>query len=114
MVQVAAGPEHCVALTANGDVFTWGRGQYYVLGHGSETPLAQPQMVHSLNDVRVTKVAAGENHSLALDDKGQLWSWGKLATGHPDANGRGMPARVQGLDGVQIVDMAAGSRWVSS
>ncbi len=35
VAKIAAGVYHTVALTAEGDVYSWGRGLYGVLGNGS-------------------------------------------------------------------------------
>jgi len=36
VVAVSAGREHSLATTADGAVFTWGRGEYGILGHGED------------------------------------------------------------------------------
>jgi len=36
VVAVSAGYQHSLALTANGAVFTWGKGEYGCLGHGED------------------------------------------------------------------------------
>ena len=34
VVSVDCGASHTVAVTAEGDVYTWGRGKFGALGHG--------------------------------------------------------------------------------
>ena len=36
VVAVSAGARHCIALTTNGAVFTWGEGEDGCLGHGED------------------------------------------------------------------------------
>jgi hypothetical protein len=66
-VAIAAGFQHCVALTAEGRVVAWGvndAGQCNV-------PLGLQ---------RVTAIAAGTYHTVALKDDGTVVSWGKVAS----------------------------------
>jgi alpha-tubulin suppressor-like RCC1 family protein len=56
-------------------------------------------------------VAAGELHSMAIDDSGRLWSWGANGSGQlgdGTTRDRSRPARVEGLSGV--VAAAGGAR----
>ena len=36
VIAASAGQHHSLALTGDGDVFTWGRGEQGCLGHGEE------------------------------------------------------------------------------
>ncbi|KAM0861517.1 hypothetical protein ACQ4PT_045837 [Festuca glaucescens] len=80
---VAAGEAHTLALTCNGEVYSWGRGTFGRLGTGREADEQVPTAVVPAAAVggggqrpRFAAVAAGAYHSLALDDEGSLWSWG--------------------------------------
>ncbi|KAK3161817.1 hypothetical protein QOZ80_1BG0081910 [Eleusine coracana subsp. coracana] len=80
VVAVAAGEAHTVALTGDGEVFSWGRGMFGRLGTGREddelVPTAVAPVVSGRPRPRLVAVTAGAYHSLALDDEGSLWSWG--------------------------------------
>lgn len=39
-------------------------------------PQPRPALIEALTHTKVTKVACGHNHTLALDDKGAAYSWG--------------------------------------
>ena len=45
VVGVAAGGNHSIALAADGRVFTFGRGECGVLGHGDEQDQRYPRVV---------------------------------------------------------------------
>uniref|UniRef100_A0A7I4F9M2 Uncharacterized protein n=1 Tax=Physcomitrium patens TaxID=3218 RepID=A0A7I4F9M2_PHYPA len=84
VVQVAAGEAHTLALTASGSVYTWGRGQFGRMGMGVFQDELEPTLVEigatveednglptrddrdSAERSRVTQIAAGAYHSLAL------------------------------------------------
>lgn len=97
VAQVCCGDYYCMALSRAGDVFTWGEASEGQLGHGEThefyqvgladrhmassayTFLPQPEPVLALSDVRVTQVACGGNHSVALSADGatsRLFEWG--------------------------------------
>lgn len=69
---------HMLACTETGTVYSWGDGSKGKLGHGSMDPVEWPRMIdqqHFLTQ-RVVKVAVGGLHSLALTEKGLVFSWG--------------------------------------
>lgn len=45
VLQVAAGEAHCAVLGANGYAYSWGRGKYGQLGHGSFEDEQAPKQV---------------------------------------------------------------------
>lgn len=63
---VGAGFNYSVFLDRNGAVWTCGKGVNGVLGHGDFADATAPTRVLALKGHRVVKVAAGQNHVLAL------------------------------------------------
>lgn len=117
IVQVDCGQHHYVALDTSGGVWTWGvaPAQPAALGQGGHGKLGQgPQRVRSLSHARVTQVAAGDAHTCAVTEHGQLYTWGIGVLGTVpahDAKARmrvGTPALVRGILCVRSV--AAGGR----
>ncbi len=70
-----SGP-HVVAVTTNGQLYTWGHNGYGQLGQGISITIGQgctPGRVRGvLDSVRVTKVACGGHHTLALTQGGEV------------------------------------------
>jgi alpha-tubulin suppressor-like RCC1 family protein len=102
VAQVGAGTNFAVALTASGSVYSWGANQYGQLGQarneGDEDaanptplPVAMPAGAG-----RVTQIAAGGSHVLAVTSSGQLYGWGADGAGQtgatPSPSGQGSGA----------------------
>jgi len=108
---VAAGIGHGLALTADGDVYSWGYNAHGRLGDGIDDHRSVPALVSALDEVHVTAIAAGSGHSLAVTADGDVYSWGfnkygRLGDGITD---RFVPALVSALDEVHVTAVAAGS-----
>uniref|UniRef100_UPI001A996168 X-linked retinitis pigmentosa GTPase regulator n=1 Tax=Gasterosteus aculeatus aculeatus TaxID=481459 RepID=UPI001A996168 len=76
VTQVCCGGEHTVALAEN-NVYTFGRGQYGQLGHGTfqfEADLPKP-LEHFCNS-SIKHVACGENHTAVITSNGLLYTFG--------------------------------------
>ncbi|UIZ23486.1 hypothetical protein KXD40_007965 [Peronospora effusa] len=80
ITQVACGAFHTLATDLNGHVFAWGsnsRGQLGFLSPGSSAiTMETPSVVGALRGARISSVACGEYHSLALSSDGCIFSWG--------------------------------------
>lgn len=76
VVAVAAHTMHTLALTASGAVYSFGDGSAGKLGHGEDAAERVPRRVEALGGVLVTDVSVGQQHTLALDDAGVVYSWG--------------------------------------
>ena len=45
VVDIAAGGAHSACITANGELYTWGKGRYGRLGHGDSEDQPRPKLV---------------------------------------------------------------------
>jgi alpha-tubulin suppressor-like RCC1 family protein len=75
VTSVATGNALTAAVTKDGRLLTWGRGESGQLGLGA-TDLSTPSAVDLPTGVRVVKADAGERHLVALTSKGALLTWG--------------------------------------
>lgn len=48
IVDVACGGAHSAAITAAGELYTWGKGRYGRLGHGDSEDQLKPKLVEAL------------------------------------------------------------------
>jgi len=76
IVSVAASDWHCLALSREGEVYSWGDGIDGSLGHADGDDRAVPSRIESLS--RIECIAAGDNRtSAAVDEDGRLFTWGR-------------------------------------
>jgi len=72
------GYPHAMALTKGGDVWAWGDNQLGELGQGSTSAFnATPSKVKFPAGTKIVDVQPGDYHDIALDDQGQVWTWGQ-------------------------------------
>ena len=75
VVQVAAGGNHSMALTASGELYAWGKGNWGQLGHGGKEDLAVPRVVDRIKGA-VMGMAGGIHHSLVTTAEGHVLAFG--------------------------------------
>ncbi|CAH1793710.1 unnamed protein product, partial [Owenia fusiformis] len=83
IIQVVCGYDHCLALTKDGRVFTWGSNSHGQLGLGGSSSANQtsPCELVSLKGLPVAQIAASGYHSMILSRSGALFGFGKNSFG---------------------------------
>lgn len=78
IVRIAAANKHSVAVSLDGDVFTWGSNACGQLGYGSfdSNSSPNPRAVESLKGRHVIECAASKRHTLVLTADGDVMTWG--------------------------------------
>jgi hypothetical protein len=79
VVAVSLGDSHSAAITANGDLYTWGANGSGQLGLGDifwDSNRAVPNKVTALSNVKT--VCLGERYSAAVTANGNLYEWGQI------------------------------------
>ena len=102
---------HSLALTADGAIWSWGRGLGGELGHGDTQSQLLPKKIEAFAGQRVVAVSAGFDHSLTLTADGAVLSWGYGANGrlgHGDGQNRLLPKKVEALAERRVVAVSAG------
>jgi len=76
--KVRVGLRHSAAITKDGYLYTFGNGNWGVLGHGSESFISfnKPKLVEGLLGLKIVDVQLGEYHTMALAEDGSVWTWG--------------------------------------
>ncbi|MBZ3889111.1 putative E3 ubiquitin-protein ligase HERC1 [Sciurus carolinensis] len=95
---------HTLAFTTEGEVFSWGDGDYGKLGHGNSSTQKYPKLIQGpLQGKVVVCVSAGYRHSAAVTEDGELYTWGEGdfgRLGHGDSNSRNIPTLVKDISNV--------------
>lgn len=84
---ISAGGSHGLSICTDQTVRAWGRNTDGRCGDGTTTTATTPVTVVTgasgcaTNLCSITKVAAGNDHSVALKSDGTVWTWGNNASG---------------------------------
>ncbi|XP_059457659.1 uncharacterized protein LOC132187381 isoform X1 [Corylus avellana] len=116
VTSVSAGHYHSLAVTSQGQIWSWGRNNESQLGRGLLAPSRdswnEPKRVQGLDKVRVCAAFASGVISAAIGDDGSLWVWGRSKRGQLGL-GKGIveavtPSRVEALAGEKIAKVSFG------
>lgn len=97
IVAVQCGACHSLALSRKGHIFSWGKNTQGQCGLGHLDDVMHPTLLPSLLNARVSKLAAGWEHSACITSDGSLFTWG---CGYKDSR-RGVIPPVLGLGGTE-------------
>lgn len=75
VVQIGAGEYISIALTEEGEVYTWGHGDYGALGSNIKKAKVPVQKLN-FNNLKITMIGAAYEGGYAIDEKGNVWGWG--------------------------------------
>lgn len=98
-------------VSVGGALFTAGSGQHGQLGHSILQDEFRPKRVEALNQKNIVKAICGTAHTVAIDDTGALYTWGKGALGrlgHGDSEDQLLPKLVSALANKSVLDVACG------
>ncbi|KAG4960816.1 hypothetical protein AAZX31_13G261400 [Glycine max] len=115
VVQIAAGPSYILSVTENGTVYSFGSGANFCLGHGEQHDELQPRAIQKFRrkGIHIVRVSAGDEHAVALDSNGYVYTWGKGycgALGHGDEIEKTTPELLTSLKNQLVVQVCARKR----
>ena len=117
ITQIACGVGHTIALTDNNLIYAWGR--FYkpenkndiIMSTSGDYPY--PTLIESLSNESIIKIAAGNNHSMAITELGELYTWGEGIygqLGHGINNNEQYPKKVEYFcNKFKIIDCKGGA-----
>lgn len=81
VIKISAGQDHAVALTKNGEVYTWGVNTYGELGNGTKTNSVYAVKVLDSSGIgyldNIIDVSSGRYETYALTEDGTVYAWGR-------------------------------------
>ena len=88
---ISCGEIHSLALSENGDIYSWGDCSYGQLGHSfidilpkdeNNMPyLPIPQIIEAIKEVKMIDIVCGKYHNISIDNNGNVFSWGNAQNG---------------------------------
>jgi alpha-tubulin suppressor-like RCC1 family protein len=129
--KLSLGRLHTVALTAYGEVYTWGSTSMGRCGHNNGSSLdppssatgsrggdrrfvQQPRHISALRNVVVESIAAGGAHTLALSKGGRVFAWGAGGDGQCGQGHAGNLFSPRPVRGFAIESMASTKKLSTS
>jgi len=122
VVSLGCGWLHCCCVLESGKAIAFGSNEFGQLGTGNELKSPEPVLCaldYEYSDVRLTAVSCGSYFTCTLDDKGNLYTWGRYqASNWPTkfaetwVNGtrgkKDTPDKKVGIEGEVVTKVAAG------
>ncbi|XP_034043932.1 probable E3 ubiquitin-protein ligase HERC3 isoform X2 [Thalassophryne amazonica] len=116
--QIMCGNQHCMALSRDGQLFTWGQNTSGQLGLGEGEPdKLFPQPLKSLVGIPLAQITAGGEHSFALSLSGAVFGWGKNGAGQlglNDKQDRAVPCHIKFLRSQKVVYISCGDEHTAA
>jgi len=120
VLSAACGAEHSFVIVRDissedpkdNTIYSWGKCNFGQLGNGyQDVDRHTPTRVSALDDKGVVLITAGNSHSIALTEGGELWTWGcgfSGALGHNSEHHLSIPTMVESLSAEKIIGASAG------
>lgn len=131
LIMAACGDVHTLVLSEEGGIYCFGGGSFGQLGLGiiknlpvdvDECPfMPVPKQIEGLRKIKISGIACGDSHSIALTSTGEVYSWGAAACGQlgleeldflprdgDESPYQPYPSLVTKLKGKKIVSVACG------
>lgn len=78
---VEPGDEFNIALRANGEIWSFGKNKYGELGLGDNLNRNYPEKIIIDSNEKITDIAVGTSHTVAIGENFEIYTWGKNANG---------------------------------
>ena len=107
----SAGERHSLVVTDTGELYSFGDTSHGRLGRTqTDTRMAHvAQVAPVIFDTHIVAAVAGDIHSLALTDKGQVYIWGERIWHYVGVDGTDVPVLVPALNDVCYVAVGLGT-----
>ena len=114
IISISTGFIHSACVNDKGEVFTWGIGSDYQLGHGNKSNQQQPKKIENFSAfIKQVSCTVGEKHahSGCVDTEGRVFTWGngyKAKLGHNDTDDYSIPKLIEALINIKVSKIMCG------
>lgn len=79
IIDVSFGIDHAIALTGDGNLYSWGSSKWGQVGLGAspQNPLKPTLIKAGLSSKTITSITCGSSHSACLTTSGDVYTWGR-------------------------------------
>lgn len=74
--KISTGSQYNLAIDNEGNIWSWGYNYYGQLGDGTKVDKISPVQITTETKFKEVLAGNGDDHSLAIDEEGNIWSWG--------------------------------------
>ncbi|CAG9136700.1 unnamed protein product [Plutella xylostella] len=111
---VSAGEFHVLYLTSQGRLYSCGNNEVGQLGRSAQNSEGKhPGLVETFKGCNISSIACGTQHSMAIDEWGQPFSWGSDSMGQLGSNlgaySQDKPKIIKFLAARNVIQIACGS-----
>ncbi|WED44170.1 RCC1 domain-containing protein [Legionella cardiaca] len=112
IIKLALGGRHILALTDNGQVYSWGWNKEGLLGLGHYENQEIPQLITAFDKIKITNIFAGIYSSFCISEDGKIYAFGmnrfgQLGMQHPIKTSE--PTLITFLQDKKIISIACKS-----
>eukprot|EP00727_Mastigamoeba_balamuthi_P013503 m51a1_g8776 putative uvb-resistance 8 (431) ;mRNA; f:177876-179651 len=111
VASVSCGTDHALAVLASGELYTWGDNCHGQLGLGDLQNRNRPELVSFFAGKKITRIACGCHHTIALLDTREVFSWGYNSEGElglGDTVHRNTPQDIAMFKGKRVSEISCG------
>ena len=95
IMEIEAGDNHTIALKQDRTtIWAWGSNTYGQIGDGGKQERLKPVQVSGISGIK--RIAAGNDHTIAVKDDGSVWTWGRNTSGSQEI--RTTPIQIKGVN----------------
>ena len=113
MKDFTCGELHSLAVTSNGELYSWGSGSYGQLGNNGRVNRNSPVRVQFSETLQIKKMVAGKHHSMVLTEEGYVYAFGADNQGQLGLRKKKknveVPTLVSYMTSRTVVDIGCGS-----
>jgi alpha-tubulin suppressor-like RCC1 family protein len=124
IVDIASGAIFNMAIDKDGGLWSWGSAENGCTGKGSDGKqigagkatfgIHMPNKIPALQGIKIKKVCCGVNHTVALTDTGDVYTWGFGGygrLGHKQQKDEFKPRKIEMKVFTPVIDIACGNSY---